>query len=422
MASCARAQDDRAVLLCRRIDRKGDSVQIATVIDLLVVIAIIGRAITGFRTGLIGGVIGLVGVLGGAAFGVWAGPQLIELIPALDAGRAIRTITLIAAVGIAALLGDLIAGRIKNRIRRGKKPKGIDAFLGAIASAVVMAFICWFTLAAVRPIAPAALGTAIEESRSYQVLDEVVPDQFDQLPGQAADILVTELPKVFGGDEPTLPIPEPDTDSLDSAGVQAAAASIVQVFSDAPNCRNDSAGSGWVVAPQRVVTNAHVVAGASTVTISVGGTSPQLETSVVAFDEDLDLAILAVPALDAPALERAPENQTAGDDAVAAGFPYGGPYQLSASRIRGTVTESDTDIYGGPGISREVYAIRGVVRPGNSGGPLLTDDGRVAGTVFAMSTMDAQTGYVLTDAATASYLDAAAGYSEPIAAGSCMVG
>ena len=396
--------------------------QLATIIDLLVLIAIIGRAVAGFRTGLLAGALGLAGIVGGALAGIWAGPRLVEFFPLLDASRLARTLTLVCVVVALSIVGDLLAQLIVNRIRRGKKPHGFDAVLGGLTSAVAAAFLCWFVMAAVRPFAPAALGTGIENSLSYQVLNEAVPEQFDRLPGQAADLLITELPKVFGGDEPTLPIPEPDSDALDSPGVAAAASSIVQVYSDAPNCRSDSAGSGWVVAAQRVVTNAHVVAGASAVTVSVGGTGPQLDARVVAFDEDLDLAILDVADLGAPPLTRATDNQSSGADAVVAGFPYGGPYHLSASRIRGTIIENNTDLYGGPGVAREVYAIRGVVRPGNSGGPLLTADGRVAGTIFAMSTVDAQTGYVLTDAATSAYLDAASAYSELVTPGSCMVG
>lgn len=396
--------------------------QIATVIDLLVLLAIIGRGVAGFRTGLLAGVLGFVGIVGGALAGIWAGPRLVELVPMLDTGRAVRTVALIVAVVLGSVLGDVLAQTVKKRISGGRKPGLIDALLGGVASGVAVAFLCWFVMAAVRPLAPEALGTAIADSRSYQVLDAAVPDQFDQLPGQAVELLVTELPKVFGGDEPTLPIPEPDNDSVDSPGVIAAAASIVQVFSDAPSCRNDSTGSGWAVAAQRIVTNAHVIAGASAVSVSVGGTGQRLDAQVVAFDEDLDLAILAVPDLDVPVLARASENQEPGVDAVAAGFPYGGPYTISASRIRGTVIEADSDIYGGPGISRQVYAIRGTVRPGNSGGPLLTPDGRVAGTVFAMSTVDAQTGYVLTDAATAGYLDQAESLNALVVPGTCMVG
>ncbi|NLA29857.1 MAG: MarP family serine protease [Propionibacterium sp.] len=396
--------------------------QLATAIDLLVLLAIVARIVAGFRSGLMAGILGLVGVIGGAAAGIWAGPRLVELVPALDATRLIRTITLIATVVLGSTIGDLIAGAIKDWIDGGRKPGVIDALLGGVTSGIAVAFVCWFSMAAVQPIAPAGLSTAITQSRSYQLLDEVMPDQLNQLPGQAVDLLVTELPRVFGGDEPTLPIPEPDNNALASPEVVAAAGSIVQVLSDAPSCRTDSSGSGWVVAEQRVVTNAHVVAGATTVMISVGGTEPALNAEVVAFDEDLDLAILAVPDLRAPPLERLVENQEPGTDTVAAGFPYGGPYQLSVSRIRGTVIESGSDIYGGPGIKREVYAIRGTVRPGNSGGPLLTTDGRVAGTVFAMSTVDAQTGYVLTDAATSAYLDQAASFDVPVASGACMVG
>lgn len=290
-----------------------------------------------------------------------------------------------------------------------------------MAAALVVGVLAWFLLSAMRPFAPEPLARSIEQSRVYQTLDGIVPDRFDELPGRAAEVLVTELPKVFGGDEPVLPAAEPDPGVLDNPQVQQAASGVVRVSTQAPNCRSDSSGSGWVVSPQRVVTNAHVVAGSSAVRVSVTGTGPQLAAEIVAFEPDLDLAILAVPALDAAPLPRAPENQPVGSDTVAAGFPWGGSYTLNQSRIRGTVVENGGDIYGGPGVAREVYAIRGTVRPGNSGGPLLTADGRVAGTVFAMSAIDAQTGYVLTDAATAPLLESAAMLAEPVPAGGCLV-
>lgn len=109
----------------------------------------------------------------------------------------------------------------------------------------------------------------------------------------------------------------------------------------------------------------------------------------------------------AAALPRAPENLPVGADVVAAGFPWAARTPSARAASGGTVIENGADIYGEQGITREVYSIRGQVRSGNSGGPLLTPDGRVAGTVFAMSALDPQTGYVLTDAATAPLLDAA---------------
>ena len=391
-------------------------------LDLVIGLVFLLRLLSGLRTGLLVGLFSLVGVVAGAAGGFWAGPRLVVLWPELDASRILRSASLIIVVMVGMGMGEALLGGIARRMRGKSRAKDADAFLGGVAAVLAVAAVTWFLLTAVRPFSPIPLARAIDNSLVYQTLDKLIPDQVRDLPGKAVDTLITELPKVFGGDEPQLPVPEPDADALDNALVLKASASVVQVRTDAPTCRSDSAGSGWVVSPQRVVTNAHVVAGASDIAVSVGALGWLRDAEVVAFDPDLDLAILAVPGLDAPALPRAPENQPVGADVVAAGYPWAGPYTLSQGRVRGTVVENGADIYGEPGVPREVYAIRGDVNPGNSGGPLLTPDGRVAGTVFAKSAIDPQTGYVLTDAATAPWLDAAAGLSEPVGNGGCLVG
>lgn len=390
------------------------------VLDAVIVVAIVVRAVIGLRRGLLVGVLGLVGVVGGAAAGLWAGPRLIEIFPQLDANRLIRSVALIFAFLLGIAVVEAIIGAFSRSKRGGDRAKGADALFGGVVAALMVCLVSWFVLTAVRPIAPPALALGINESRVYQGIDAVVPDQFNNLPARTVDLLRTEMPKVFGGDEPVLPVPEPDTDALDNPQIQQAATSIVQILSDAPTCRTDSSGSGWVVSPQRVVTNAHVVSGADTVSIRVPGTGLVLDATVVAFDPDLDLAILAVPQLTAAPLPRASEAQAVGADAIAAGYPWGGSYTVNQVRVRGTVNEQGGNIYDEPGITREVYAFRGVVRPGNSGGPLLTPDGRVAGTVFAMSMIDPNTGYALTDAASAALLDAAASLSEPVPTGACV--
>lgn len=391
------------------------------ILDVVVGLVIVGRASVGVRNGFLVGLLSLTGVIAGAAGGVWAGLRLVELVPTPDQSRLLRTVTLLVVVLAGITLGEVILGSIGRRIRGDARAKGLDAFFGGLSAALVAGLVMWFLLSAIRPLAPEQLGRVIDQSRVYQVLGMAVPDSLHEWPGRAAQLLMTELPRVFGGDEPELPTGEPDSTVTGDPRVQQAASSVVQVQTSAPNCRSDSAGSGWVVAQGRVVTNAHVVAGSSAVGVSVSGTGPMLGAEVVAFDPDLDLAILAVPALDAAPLSRASENQPPGADAVAAGFPWGGPLMLSESRIRGTVVEDGADIFGDPGVPREVYAIRGTVRPGNSGGPLLTLDGRVAGTVFAMSAVDEQTGYVLTDAATAPILDQAPALADPVPTGGCLV-
>lgn len=156
----------------------------------------------------------------------------------------------------------------------------------------------------------------------------------------------------------------------------------------------ESSGSGWVEASGVVVTNAHVVAGSSSVEV-VSQDDRSYQASVVAFDPDRDVAVLRVPGLGAPAL-RMGGTMAAGDPAVVAGFPGGGPYTVGGARIRGELTAAGTDIYQHDAVIRDVYSLRAIVRPGNSGGPLFDDRGDVVGMVFARSTTDADTGYALT--------------------------
>ncbi len=203
--------------------------------------------------------------------------------------------------------------------------------------------------------------------------------------------------------------------------MRRAAFAVVKVQAIASQCGRVQEGSGWVAAPERVVTNAHVVAGAESVTLQVRGVGDRLRATVVTFDADLDLAVLAVPGLDAEPLRRA-GVQPPGTTVVAAGFPLDGPYEATPMTVRGTLSASGDDIYGRSGVTREVYALYGDVQPGNSGGPLLTAEGRVAGTVFAKSVADPTTGYALTDAASDAVLDAAASDNTPTSTGACTSG
>ncbi len=392
----------------------------AHILDAVTLLIALGRGMYGWRTGFLAGLFSLLGMLAGGIGGLWAGPRLLELLPGVAAHRVGRSSLLVGALLVGATLGELLIGAIGRRMRGGDRAHGVDAAAGLVAAVLAVGVLAWGVLTATRPVAPNALGRAIDDSTVFRALDEAIPDSFNQWPGRAVDAVASRLPGIFGGQEPSLPVPEPDAAAGNAPGVQAAADSIVQVRSDAPQCGTDSTGSGWVAAWQRVITNAHVVAGSRTVEVSVGGTGPALTATVVGFDPDLDLAVLAVPGLAAEPLARS-AVLAAGADAAAAGFPWGGPYTVSPARIRGTITEQGSDIFGEAGIPREVYAIRGVVRPGNSGGPLLTVDGQVAGTVFAMSVTDAETGYALTDQATDGWLAAAATLSEPVPTGGCLV-
>jgi S1-C subfamily serine protease len=203
--------------------------------------------------------------------------------------------------------------------------------------------------------------------------------------------------------------------------VRDAAASIIKITGVAASCNRGQEGSGWVVAPERVVTNAHVVAGMETATLRIHGTGRSYTGRVVLFDAKRDLAVLSVPGLPAEPLRQGPDLAR-GDSGVVAGFPLDGPYRLDAGRVREVVDARGSDIYGQPGTSREVYSLYAQIRPGNSGGPLLSSDGRVVGVVFAKSLDDASTGYALTMNEARPVLDAASSASSPVKTGACVAG
>lgn len=172
--------------------------------------------------------------------------------------------------------------------------------------------------------------------------------------------------------------------------------SIVKVMGTAPSCGKVLEGTGFVFSDRRVMTNAHVVGGVDEPTVQIGGEGKKYDATVVLYDWRRDIAVLDVPDLKAPALRFTTDDAGSGDGAIVAGFPENGAYDVRAARVRGRITANGPDIYHRGTVRRDVYSLYATVRQGNSGGPLLTPDGRVNGVVFAKSLDDAETGYALT--------------------------
>jgi S1-C subfamily serine protease len=216
---------------------------------------------------------------------------------------------------------------------------------------------------------------------------------------------------------------------LAGPAVRAARRSIVKVTGVAPSCARSVEGTGFVYAPQRVMTNAHVVAGVRAPTVDLGGSGAtgsgngsgngsRLPARVVRYDPRRDVAVLYVPRLRRPPL-RFTGPAASGAAAVVAGFPDNGPFTAVAARIRAIQQARGPDIYQRAQVTREVYAVRAPVRPGNSGGPLLAPDGRVYGVVFAAAADDPDTGYALTAAEVAADAAAGRGATEPVSSQGC---
>jgi S1-C subfamily serine protease len=190
----------------------------------------------------------------------------------------------------------------------------------------------------------------------------------------------------------------PNTGIVASPGVQTAAASTVKSVGDAEGCERRIEGSGFVYAPERVMTNAHVVAGVQDPVVYVDGRGRGLRAQVVEFDPQLDVAVLRVPGLELDPLRFATATVPSTTDAAVIGYPGDGPLRLAAARVRTATTAVGQDVYGGGRVVRQIYSLRAEVRPGNSGGPLVGADGSVLGVVFAASREDPETGYALTSA------------------------
>jgi len=399
----------------------------ANVLDIVLAVVLVSYGFSGYRQGFVVSVMSLVGFLSGGALGMWLLPELLRRWDSVDNNVVWRTVVLIFGVFVLASLGQAIAVGVGSRLRRGlrvKPARVIDSVLGVLATVLAVSVLVWFMAGAVRGGAPAPLAKAIGGSRIVQTIDRFVPPQTARLFAGFRSVLDREgFPRVFEGvrAEPIAPVAPPDDQRAFGPGVARAATSIVKITGVAASCNRGQEGSGWVVAPERVVTNAHVVAGTSSEHVRIQGTGRSYDARVVIFDPQRDLAVLSVPGLPAPALTQGSDLRRS-DSAIVAGFPLDGPYRLDSARVRDVLTATGADIYGNPGAVREVYSLFARVEPGNSGGPLLSPSGEVVGIVFAKSLDDDQTGYALTLDEARPVLEAANRAFSPVNTGGCAAG
>lgn len=398
----------------------------AHLLDLVLAVVLLTHALKGWRVGGIASVAATAGTLLGGGLTLWAAPGLVKryLTATSSTGQGVMVLVLVL---LGATLGEVLFGGIGQRLRVRAERRGLrllDAASGCVVGLLVTSLVVATLATAIQPALPASLSTAMSRSKVLAGMEDVVPDATENWAnGLTRTLGSAGFPRVFSGltNEPELPVAAPDTAAARTAAVRRAEASIVKVQADATACDQEHEGSGWVVAAHRVVTNAHVVAGSTSLYVQRATSSRHITARVVAFDPKLDLAILDVPGLGAPALRTA-GALARGTSTVVAGYPLDGGYTVRAARIRGTVTAAGDDIYGQAGVQREVYSVNATVQPGNSGGPLLTQQGTVAGTVFARSTSSASTGYALTTRATSTMLARAASDTSTAATGSCAVG
>ncbi|MGW3360611.1 MarP family serine protease [Streptomyces bungoensis] len=368
-------------------------------LDLVLVLVVVAYAASGYRRGLVAGCVSLAGFVGGAVVGVWALPWVTGLVAR---GSAQATVLAVLTVLVPGMLGHELAGRLALRLRRqldreGRGPLRVaDGIGGAAANSVAVLIVAWVAASVLGASSSQTLTTAIRNSALLGAVQETMPDTTPVWFSRATSALTDAgFPQVFNPfeNESTARVARPSGDSVTQAATSAAKRSTVKI--EGASGTEGREGSGFVFSPHHVMTNAHVVAGIAHPSVQVGGVGQSYAARVVLFDPDRDVAVLYVPGLRAPVL-RFDTSAARGDAAVVAGYPQDGGLDLQAATVANRVQARGQNIYGNRTVTRDIYSIRSTVRPGNSGGPLLTTDGRVFGVVFARSTSDAETGYVLT--------------------------
>ncbi len=376
-------------------------------VDILIVVMVLSFAVAGVRQGFLVSVVSFIGFAVGGLVGLLLIPHVLG---SQAPGKA-RALVALGGVLLVATAVQALAAWLATRWRRHlvwRPARRIDAAAGGVVSTIAVLAVAWLLGSIlVRADSSVPLATDARTSRVLAAVGDVMPGTPQQVFSAFGDLLdTTGFPQVFTDltQERPAPVAAPDSAVARLPGVRAAAASTVKIVGNADSCSRRIEGSGFVFAEHRVMTNAHVLAGVTDPKVYVDGSSRGLSATVVVFDPNTDVAVLWVPDLALAPLSFA-GSAAPGTDAAAIGYPGDGPRVVSPARIRGTTRAVGQDIYGSGRVVRSIYALRAVVRPGNSGGPLVGTDGRVLGVIFAASRDDPDTGYALTSAQVA---DAAA--------------
>ncbi|ADG86939.1 MarP family serine protease [Thermobispora bispora] len=365
-------------------------------LDLILIGLVVAFAVSGYRQGFIIGAFSFIGFVGGALLGMFIAPPLAGAIVNGDMERALLAIVI---VFLTATLGQFICSTIGAVVRSHvtwEPARVVDAFGGSVASGLSVLLIAWLFGSLIVSMSSPVLKEQVVGSIVWQAVDEAIPDSVRALQKPFKDFVETsEWPQVItsiGGQN----VPPPDEGVLQgSPALARARKAIVKIEGTAPSCRKHIEGTGFVYARHRVMTNAHVVAGVTEDLKVIDSTGKRHAATVVHYNPDKDVAVLFVPELQVPAL-RFDFTAERGEDAIIAGYPKGRGFTPLAARIRTKLRAESDDIYNRRKVERDVYVIRGKVQPGNSGGPLLSTEGRVYGMIFAAATDQEETGYALT--------------------------
>jgi S1-C subfamily serine protease len=368
------------------------------VVDGILILLMLVFAISGYRQGFVIGALSFGGFFSGVLIGLQVGP----LIANNFADGTLRVIVSLVAILALAVLGQTLAGWFGTRLRRSITSRPLqraDDAGGAVVSLFAVLLVAGLVAEPLGSTPLPAFNREVRNSSLLGAINELMPRETDVFSSALRDTLNTNgFPDVFGGLARTRAreVAAPDPELANSQVVVNSRRSILKILGTAPSCSRRIEGSGFVYAEERVMTNAHVVAGTEDVEVETG--DGRLSGTVVVYDPDRDLAVIHVPGLRAPSLPFVRRPAPSGANAVVLGYPLDGPYNAQSARVRDSSRITGPDIYDSGDVTREIYTIRALVRSGNSGGPLVTPDGQVLGVIFAAAADDRNVGFAVTTA------------------------
>lgn len=391
---------------------------VAPLLDLLLIVLLLGYVAYGISIGLTRSVFVIAGIVAGVVAAVLLAPAISRSIPWPQLRVALTILAAITLIAIGHTIGAAIARALRKDLETSRL-RGIDRAAGGIASGILAALIVSTVSFSLAQLGSPPLSRTIAGSAVISTIHDLTPTDVEVRIAQLRTVLADKSAPFFTSELGTAGAKIP-TINTDSAVLTDAAESVVRITGNAYACGQAQTGTGFVVADERIVTNAHVVAGTEQPVVEALN-GQVLTGTIVYFDARDDLAVIAVPGLTADALSMGATARPGTSTAIE-GYPYGGPITVDAALVQHVSIANSPNIYGSGGSPREVYTLAGQVNPGNSGGPLLTLDGDVIGAVFARSADQENVGYALTLTELQPVVDEAPALTGTVSSGACIPG
>jgi S1-C subfamily serine protease len=392
-------------------------------LDLFIILAALGYAVGGYRNGAVVGLFSLAGFLGGAVAGAQLGRPLATRI----AHGQGQVVVALVCVLVFALVGQLalvyVARLVRSRIT-WRSVQAVDSGIGALLGIVSVLLVAWMVAV---PLASSPYPNLASQARRSSIVasvNDAVPNDLRNVYSSLRNFIDRSgFPQVFDALSPThiVSVDPPSGALATAAGVTADEPSVLKVYGRALSCSRAIEGSGFVFAPGKLLTNAHVVAGTDQVQV-VLPSGARTSARVVLYDPERDVAVLDAPGVkptQSPPLAFAAVPASTDASAIVLGYPEDHGFTVAPARIRDQEMITGHDIYGQGTVTRQIYSIRGTVISGNSGGPLITPDGSVLGIVFATALDSSDTGFVLTDSEIAPDVAAGRTATATVGTGAC---